>query len=86
MLTVLQLMVDSISVLKTAPSVSAPCGKPPWAVFPKWGRPAILLVQPMTRWVWQACSLGMWMVREVTAGPILTCSLCHGAEHVNLMP
>ena len=101
-LPVLQWMVDIITVLKTAPSFSAPHGRHPWAVFPKWGRPAILLVQSVTGWVWQACSPAVWTVREVTLQTqFLTCSLCHGLSmwiqyirlglgggsmHVNFMP
>lgn len=97
-----QLMVDIITVLKTAPSFSAPHGRHPWAVFPKWGRPAILLVRSMSRWVWQACSPAVWMVREGTLqAQFLTCSLYHGPSmwiqyvrlvlgggsmHVNFMP
>lgn len=71
-------MVDIITVLKTAPFFSAPHGRHPWAVFPKWGRLPFFLFD---QWVgvWQACSPAMWMVRKGLCRPkFLTCSLCHG--------
>lgn len=49
-LPVLLLLMGSITAWNTSSYVSAPHGKHLWEVPPRWGRPTILLVQPMSGW------------------------------------